>query len=178
MLRVADRGDCIVGLVEGEIDQALGSAQQPPIDLDVVAFEIRLGAQLGDYGAVHGDAPFADHLFGVAARSHPRLRQDFLQPLRRHHASEGAADDSLAGSPSANASRRISSNSLSEGSSLRSFNPNWRRNSLVVLYRIGLPITSLRPAVAMSLRSSSVLITPAPCTPRISRISGAVTGCL
>ena len=74
--------------------------------------------------------------------------------------------------------RRISSNSLSEGSSLKSFSPNWIRNSLVVLYRIGLPITFLRPAAAISLRSSSVLSTPAPCTPRISMISGAVTGCL
>ncbi len=79
---------------------------------------------------------------------------------------------------SAKAIRRISSNSLSEGSSLRSFRPNWIRNSLVVLYRIGLPITFLRPATAISLRSSSVLSTPPPCTPRISMISGPVAGCL
>ena len=48
----------------------------------------------------------------------------------------------------------------------------------MVLYSIGLPITFLRPAVAISLRSSSVFSTPAPCTPRISMISGAVIGCL
>ena len=37
---------------------------------------------------------------------------------------------------------------------------------------------SLRPAVVISFRSSSVFSTPAPCTPRISMISGAVIGCL
>jgi len=74
--------------------------------------------------------------------------------------------------------RRISSNSLSDGSSLRSFNPNWMRNSLVVLYSIGFPMTFLRPATAISFRSSRVLSTPAPCTPRMSMISGPVTGCL
>ena len=39
-------------------------------------------------------------------------------------------------------------------------------------------MTSLWPAVVISLRSNSVLITPAPWTPRISMTSGAVTGCL
>ena len=72
----------------------------------------------------------------------------------------------------------ISSNSFSDGSSLRSLSPNWIRNSLVVLYRIGLPITFLRPASVISFRSSSVFSTPPPCTPRISMISGVVTGCL
>ena len=48
----------------------------------------------------------------------------------------------------------------------------------MVLYRIGLPTTFLRPAEVISLRSRRVLSTPAPCTPRISMISGAVIGCL
>ena len=48
----------------------------------------------------------------------------------------------------------------------------------MVLNKIGLPITFLRPASVISLRSSSVFSTPPPCTPRISMISGVVTGCL
>ena len=43
---------------------------------------------------------------------------------------------------------------------------------------IGRPITSLRPAVVISFLSRRVLMTPAVLTPRISEISGAVTGCL
>jgi len=39
-------------------------------------------------------------------------------------------------------------------------------------------MTSLRPAVVISLRSMSVPRTPDASTPRISPISGAVTGCL
>src|SRR2546429_5285749 len=62
--------------------------------------------------------------------------------------------------------------------SSKSLNPNRIKNSFDVLYRIGRPITSLRPAVEIKCLSSSVLITPAVFTPRISEISGAVTGCL
>ena len=40
------------------------------------------------------------------------------------------------------------------------------------------PTTFFRPGFAISFRSSRVFSTPAPWTPRISMISGAVTGCL
>ena len=43
---------------------------------------------------------------------------------------------------------------------------------------MGRPMTSLRPAVVMSFLSRSVEMTPEVLTPRISEISGAVTGCL
>src|SRR6184192_3999148 len=77
-----------------------------------------------------------------------------------------------------NASRASASNSFKLGSSSKSLNPNRIKNSFDVLYKIGRPITSLRPAVVIKCLSSSVLITPAVFTPRISEISGAVTGCL
>src|SRR5580704_13009354 len=43
---------------------------------------------------------------------------------------------------------------------------------------MGRPMTSLRPAVVMSFLSRRVEMTPEVLTPRISEISGAVTGCL
>src|SRR5258707_1372676 len=76
------------------------------------------------------------------------------------------------------ASRANASNSFKLGNSSKSLNPNRIKNSFDVLYKIGRPITSLRPAVVISFLSSSVEITPDVFTPRISEISGAVTGCL
>src|SRR5215471_5558562 len=70
------------------------------------------------------------------------------------------------------------SNSFRLGSSSRSDSPNRIKNCFDVRYRIGRPITALRPAVVMSRLSRSVLITPPTLTPRISLISGTVTGCL
>src|SRR5215831_6881324 len=86
-------------------------------------------------------------------------------------------------SPAAKSSSCISpaasfSNSSRLGSSVRSRNPKRIRKSLVVLYSIGRPTTAFLPAVVMSLCSSSVPITPAASTPRMSLISGTVTGCL
>src|SRR5258708_7604680 len=77
-----------------------------------------------------------------------------------------------------NASRASASNSFKLGNSSRSLSPNRIKNSFDVLYKIGRPITSLRPAVVIKCLSSSVLITPEVFTPRISEISGEVTGCL
>src|SRR6267142_52042 len=87
--------------------------------------------------------------------------------------SAGANPSSL---PSA--SRASASNSFKLGSSPRSLSPNRIKNSFDVLYKIGRPITSLRPAFVIKCLSSSVLITPEVFTPRISEISGEVTGCL
>ena len=70
------------------------------------------------------------------------------------------------------------SNSSMLGNSFTSFSPNRMRNSFVVLYRMGRPITCLRPAVVISLRSSRVPMTPPESTPRMSLIYGTVTGCL
>src|SRR5215472_4236945 len=98
-------------------------------------------------------------------------------------ADAGAEDASVAAlsagiSSAWNDSATSFSNSSMLGNSLTSFSPKRIRNSFVVLYRIGRPITCLRPAVVMSLRSSSVAITPPGSTPRMSLISGTVTGCL
>src|SRR6266498_931287 len=64
------------------------------------------------------------------------------------------------------------------GSSVRSFKPNCKRKSFEVPYIIGRPTVSLRPLATINFLSSSVLIEDGDCTPRISRISGTVTGCL
>src|SRR5580700_1167285 len=96
-----------------------------------------------------------------------------ISPSRKSSDEVGATPSSL---PSA--SRAKASNSFKLGSSSKSLNPNRIKNSFDVLYRIGRPITSLRPAVVIKCLSSSVPITPAVLTPRISEISGEVTGCL
>src|SRR6266849_3593685 len=93
------------------------------------------------------------------------------------HSSRAASPAEIPSSlPSA--SLASASNSFNLVSSSRSLSPNRIKNSFDVLYRIGRPITSFRPAVVISLLSSSVLITPEVFTPRISEISGEVTGCL
>ncbi len=63
------------------------------------------------------------------------------------------------------------------GRSVRSFNPNRIRNSLVVAYMNGRPTTCLRPTILIRWRSSSVFSTPDVLTPRTSVISAAVIGC-
>src|SRR5882672_530151 len=64
------------------------------------------------------------------------------------------------------------------GNSVRSFKPNWIRNSFDVPYIIGRPTVSFLPLATIRRLSSKVLIADGDCTPRISRISGTVTGCL
>src|SRR5947199_9114392 len=96
-----------------------------------------------------------------------------VPPLATRHSSLATSPISL---PSA--SRASASNSFKLGNSSRSLNPNRIKNSFDVLYKIGRPITSFRPAVVIRCLSSSVLITPEVFTPRISEISGEVTGCL
>ena len=62
------------------------------------------------------------------------------------------------------------------GRSFSAFRPNTSRNRSVVLYKIGRPAVSLRPASAISSHSSSVFTTPSTLTPRIASISVRVTG--
>src|SRR5262245_43566623 len=71
-----------------------------------------------------------------------------------------------------------SSKSSMLGNSDRSLSPNWIRNSFDVPYIIGRPTVSFLPLVTISRFSSSVLTAEEDVTPRISRISGIVIGCL
>src|SRR5215470_11618418 len=71
-----------------------------------------------------------------------------------------------------------SSKSSMLGNSDRSFSPNWIRNSFDVPYIIGRPTVSFLPLVTISRFSRSVLTAEEDVTPRISRISGIVIGCL
>src|SRR5438552_9773785 len=93
--------------------------------------------------------------------------------LATRHSSLATSPISLPTPPRASAS-----NSFKLGNSSKSLSPNRIKNSFDVLYKIGRPITSFRPAVVIRCLSSSVLITPEVFTPRISEISGEVTGCL
>src|SRR4030095_14429987 len=63
------------------------------------------------------------------------------------------------------------------GSSPRSFKPNGIRTSSALPSIIRRPTVSLRPLATINFLSSKVLIDEGDCTPRISRISGTVTGC-
>src|SRR6266581_5570701 len=101
-----------------------------------------------------------------------------LLSLATRHSSLATSPAGANPSSLPSASRAKASNSFKLGSSSRSLNPNRIKNSFDVLYKIGRPITSLRPAVVIRCLSSSVLITPEVFTPRISEISGDVTGCL
>ena len=57
-----------------------------------------------------------------------------------------------------------------------SFKPKRSRKSRVVPYMNGRPTTALRPTILINLRSTSVPMTPDALTPRMSPISGTVTG--
>ena len=95
--------------------------------------------------------------------------------------SNGSGDVVAVGSARPLGSSKPSASDISStfGRSLRSFSPKRSRNSRVVPYMNGRPTTCLRPTVLISLRSISVESTPPLLlTPRISAISGAVTGCL
>src|SRR5215468_6456226 len=71
-----------------------------------------------------------------------------------------------------------SSKSSMLGNSERSLSPNWIKNSFDVPYIMGRPTVSFLPLVTISRFSSKVLIAEEELTPRISRISGIVIGCL
>ena len=62
------------------------------------------------------------------------------------------------------------------GNSVRSFSPNWIRNSFDVPYIMGRPTVSFLPFVTINRFSSKVLMAEEEVTPRISSISGIVIG--
>src|SRR5262249_21340576 len=120
-LRIAHRGDRVVGLVEGDVDEAFRSVDQAAVGLDVVAFEVGLRAEFGDHLTVDGHTPLDDHLLRVPARRYTGMGEDFLEPLFGHQDSPEVGDSEVGDAASActsagaasNAIRRISSNSLS-----------------------------------------------------------------
>src|SRR6185437_1550877 len=204
VLRIADGRYISLGLVHDVIAKPLRTMQQLAIHADMVPRNIGFCAQFGYSSAVDLHAPCQDEFLGLAPRAYTGSGQDLLQPLLSTTSghplpspvcsgSDGSISDSGAVVVSAASNGRsfagtassvsasspaIFSNSSMDGSSFRSFNPKRSRNSLVVLYRIGRPITCLRPAVVISLRLTSEPSTPPESTPRISLTSGAVTGCL
>src|SRR5256885_6405294 len=105
--------------------------EQAAVDFDVVALQVGFGAKFGDNGAVARHPALHYDLFRLPAGCDAGLRQDLLEALFRHYGSlsgSGGAGSGCAwgggGASSLNAIRRISSNSLSDGSSLKSFKPN------------------------------------------------------
>lgn len=82
-LWVFHRGDDVPRLVEHDVDGNL-CGDAPAVDLDDVSSRIRPGSELRHDLAVHGDSPFGDQEFGVAARCHAGLREELLQAFRGH----------------------------------------------------------------------------------------------
>ena len=111
------------------------------------------------------------------SRAHPHsIPPDSLLPRQseRHHPVQSARRLRRSQARLARVARIPSGSAIPPGQT----SPNRIRNCFDVRYKIGLPITALRPAVVMSRFSRSVLITPPTFTPRISLISGTVAGCL
>src|SRR4029077_17560950 len=117
---------------------------------DMITLKIGFGAEFSDHLSIHRDKPAGDELFSFASRSDARCGNDFLQSFSGHIRNYSvpvagvstAAACSCAGSRSPwNDSATSFSNSSMLGSSLTSFNPKRSRNSLVVLYSIGRPMT-------------------------------------
>ena len=89
-LGIAHRGDAFGGLVERQIDHALGIMQQAAIHFDVIAIQIGLAPELGDRRAINKNAPLQNELLGFAARGHSGAGKNFLQPFFRHFSSRRA----------------------------------------------------------------------------------------
>jgi len=81
-LRVAQRGDHALRLVEDEVPPLLRRLHQLPVHLDEVLPGLHLGARFAHHLAVHLHPPLGDELLRVTPRRHPRLRQELLQSLR------------------------------------------------------------------------------------------------
>ena len=76
---IADGGDVAFGLVEHEVDGALGGLDGFAVDEDGVGVGIGFGAEFGDDLAVEGDAAGGDDFFGLAAGSDAGGGEDFLE---------------------------------------------------------------------------------------------------
>ena len=77
--RIADGGDVAFGLVEHEIEEALGRLDGFAVDGDGVGVGIGFGAEFGDDLAVEGDAAGGDDFFGFAAGGDAGGGEDFLE---------------------------------------------------------------------------------------------------
>jgi hypothetical protein len=83
-LRVGDGRHVSFGLIEHEVNVALGTVEEFSINADVVVLGIGFAAQLADDLPIHRHATLLDHLFGVAAGCDSGCGYDFLQALGSH----------------------------------------------------------------------------------------------
>src|SRR5579864_99548 len=193
LLRIEACADHPPRLVHEEVASAGLQFQPAPVDFDDVGGRVGLRAKFADDAPVDLDPPLRDECLGGPPGGDAGLRQDLLE-ADRHAAiadrqcifsspppspppSNGSAVWG-AGSPTVAGKSKPRSSDMSStlGRSDRSFRPKRVRNSRVVPYRKGRPTTCFRPTTFTSFRSIKVPTTPAVCTPRISAISGAVTG--
>ena len=70
---IGDRGDAFARLVERDVDMGARGFEQCAVHFDVVGFEIRFGAELGDNFAVHHHAALKNHVFGLATAGYAGL---------------------------------------------------------------------------------------------------------
>ncbi len=82
-LGILGGGDDAVGLVEQEVAQRLRRLQPPAVHLHGVDGDVRLVAELCA-ATVHGHAPLANELLGLASRRDAGARDQFLDPLKGH----------------------------------------------------------------------------------------------
>src|SRR5258705_6911844 len=153
----------------------------------MIIFRVRFRSQLGDHLAIYGDAACNDQFFRAPARSNTGGCDQFLQTLLHNLMS---IRFSLSNSHRGGLQRTTTKlkhirhydpplrswKSSTLGSSVKSFKPNCSKNSLDVPYIMGRPTVSFRPLATISFLSRRVLMADGDCTPRISRISGTVTG--
>jgi hypothetical protein len=83
-LRVGDGSDISLGLVERDINVALGSAQQLTVQADFIGARVGLRTQCGGLFSIDADASGSYQLFGLAPRGHAGRRKNLLQSLLCH----------------------------------------------------------------------------------------------
>ena len=137
-------GEMAKGFVENQVAPRLAQlAEARPVHPDVLESRISSHPRNPDHLAVHRDPALGDHPLGTAARSDPRGRNQFLEPLGGHSeasplvglppgsaAVSGSSALPPAGTGTAAAS--ASSNSRSFGRSSRRSSSKRSRNSLLV----------------------------------------------
>ena len=108
--RIGTRRDVAARLVEEDVAAALRALDAAVVDANVVVFEARLGAELGDRAAVDRDASLRDERFRGAPRRDAGGGEDLLQPLGHgsvhffffgHGCGERGTDSSTAVGPAA-----------------------------------------------------------------------------
>ncbi len=81
-LRILDRGDKALRLVQHKVAMPLGALQKLAVDANVVATRIGFGSGLGDNIAIDLNAALGHELFGLAAAGDAGLRENFLKALK------------------------------------------------------------------------------------------------